>query len=66
MSTETYEEMKVSDFEVGESVRLHPALDLWMMGERFGTVVKLGRKYVWVLGQRSGKTYRIRPGNLLK
>lgn len=33
---------------VGARVELSPATDLWMMGARFGTVVKVGRTLVHV------------------
>jgi hypothetical protein len=38
----------MSDFKVGQRVELLPHLDLWMMGARYGEVVKLGRKWVHV------------------
>lgn len=36
------------DFTIGQRVELHPGTDLWMMGARFGTVTKIGRKFVTV------------------
>ena len=41
-------------FQVGQRVELHPALDRWMRGDRFGTVEKVGRKNVQVRMDRSG------------
>lgn len=38
----------ITDFKVGQRVELSPSMDLWMMGARFGEVVKIGRKYVHV------------------
>ena len=35
-------------FSIGDRVELHPAHDLWMRGARFGTVEKLGTKWVHV------------------
>jgi hypothetical protein len=39
-----------------DRVELHPATDYWMRGDRFGTVEKVGRKWVSV---RLDKTYRL-------
>lgn len=38
----------VSDFRAGQRVELHPALDSWMRGDRYGKVVKVGKTLVWV------------------
>lgn len=54
----------VLQFRIGDRVQLHPATDAWMMGDRFGTVVKIGRKLVHVLMVRSGKVRRVAPGNI--
>ncbi len=45
----------VADFTVGTRVELHPATDAWMQGDRFGTVSSVGRKYVRVTMDRSGR-----------
>lgn len=45
-------------------VELHPATGWWMMGDRFGAVVNVGRKYLWVKMDRSGRTLRISPRNI--
>lgn len=64
-------------FEVGDRVQLHPAMDLWMRGAKFGTVVGRGFKRshdgiqpfgIPVLKVRldaTGKTVRIFQTNLL-
>jgi hypothetical protein len=36
-----------------------------MMGDRYGTVVKLGRIFVHVAMDRSGKVRQYRPENLI-
>ena len=54
----------LSTFHVGDLVESHPATDTWMMGDRYGRVVKVGRKLVHVLMHRSGRTLRFAPGNL--
>jgi hypothetical protein len=38
----------LSEFRVDDRVALHPATDLWMRGVRYGTVVKVGKKFVQV------------------
>jgi hypothetical protein len=49
----------------GDRVELHPATDRWMRGDRFGTVVKIGRKYVHIKLERSGQTRPFTPRNVL-
>lgn len=56
----------VKDFAEKERVELHPAMDAWMQGDRFGKVVKLGRKYVHVLMDHSGRKLEVVPQNLRK
>lgn len=46
-------------------VEAHPATDAWMMGDRYGTVVKVGRVWVHVRMTRSGKVRRFRERNLI-
>lgn len=56
--------MTIDSVREGSRVELHPRLDAWMMGDRFGTVQKTGRKYVHVLMDRSGRVRRIAPEDL--
>lgn len=51
----------LNDFDDGQRVELHPATDAWMTGDRFGTVVKVGRKLVHVHMDRSRKVRRLAP-----
>ena len=60
---------------VGTRVELHPATDRWMMGDRFGEVVKvtskirdfkITRTFVHVRMDRSGKTIRFGPEDLIE
>ena len=44
--------------KIGSRVEAHPACDCWMMGDRFGEVVKITRKSIHVKMFRSGKTRR--------
>ena len=52
------------EFLVGDIVRVHPACDVWMRGDKTGTVIMVGRKYVHVKGFWSGKVHKIFPADL--
>jgi hypothetical protein len=54
------------DFAVGERVELHPATDAWMQGDRYGQVVLLGRRYVHIKMERSGRVLRKAPRHVMK
>jgi hypothetical protein len=43
----------------GKRVEIHPRYDAWIFGDRFGEVVKIGRKYLHVKMDRSGKTRKV-------
>ncbi|MDQ0317770.1 hypothetical protein [Amorphus orientalis] len=51
----------MGNFTIGDSVQVDPGTDLWMSGDRFGDVVKIGRKWVHVRMYWSGRTLRIAP-----
>lgn len=55
----------LSDYKVGERVQTHPATDAWISGDRYGNVTKVGRKYVHVKLDRSGRTLMFAPRNLI-
>ena len=55
----------LSDFRAGQRVQTHPATDTWMRGDRFGNVVTIGRKFIHVKLDLSGRTLRFHPRNLL-
>jgi hypothetical protein len=57
--------LSTDDYREGQRVQLHPGTDRWMRGDRYGTVLRTGRKYVRVLMDRSGHTIRVAPENLL-
>lgn len=40
---------------VGQRVEIHPATDAWMMGDRYGEVIKIRGDLAWVKMDRSGK-----------
>jgi hypothetical protein len=42
---------------VGQRVKVMPWTDLFMMGETHGKVVKVGRKWVTIEGERSGRKF---------
>lgn len=51
---------------VGKRVELHPGLDRWMMGDKYGKIVKLGLRVgvVSVKLDRSGKTMKFQLNRL--
>ena len=51
-------------FYVGQRVSMHPATDAFMMGDRYGDVVKIGKSKIHVKMNRSGKTRLVNPKNL--
>lgn len=54
------------DLTVGDRIELHPATDLWMRGARYGTVVKVGRKWVHVkLDALCSAPLRFHPANVV-
>lgn len=52
-----------TDFLVGQRAALHPATDAWMRGERYGTVIKIGREMVQ-LRMDSSRYLGVSPHNL--
>lgn len=56
--------MEIPALTIGQRVELHPVTDAWMMGDRFGEVVKVGRSLVHVRMDKSGKVRRLRPENV--
>jgi hypothetical protein len=56
---------KTGQFRVGDRVQLHPATDAWMMGDMYGTVIKLGRKLLHVRMDRSDKIRKVHPVNIV-
>jgi hypothetical protein len=54
----------VAQFRVGDRVQLHPATDAWMMGDMFGTVIKIGRQFLHIRMDRSNKVRKVAPTNI--
>jgi len=52
-------------YKIGDRIESAPHTDCWMMGDRYGDVVKIGRTYVHVKMDRSGKVRQFHPDNLL-
>lgn len=52
--------VEIPALTIGQRVELHPATDAWMMGDRYGEVVKIGRTYIHVKMDRSGKVRKVR------
>jgi hypothetical protein len=46
---------------IGMRVQSHPATDAWIMGDRYGEIVKVGRTKIHVKMDRSGRTLRFSP-----
>ena len=49
---------------VGQRASMHPATDAFMMGDRYGDVVKVGKTKIHVKMDRSGKVRQVSPRNL--
>jgi RNase P/RNase MRP subunit p29 len=47
------------EYLIGKRVEIAPHYDAWMMGDRFGEVVKVTPSYVFVKMDRSGKTRKV-------
>jgi len=56
---------RVSRFNVGNRVELHPATDRWMMGDRYGEVVGTSEGHVKIKLDKSGKTLKFREEDVL-
>ena len=58
--------IKLTGINQGDRVEIHPAMDAWMQGDRYGTVTKVGRSLFSVHMDKSGRTLRIAPHNILR
>lgn len=45
----------------GDRVKIHPTSEAFLAGERYGTVESVGRIWVRIIGDRSGKLFRLPP-----
>ena len=48
---------------LGRRVELHPATDAWMMGDRYGTIVKVNKSNVSIKMEKSGRTLKVTENN---
>jgi hypothetical protein len=70
----------MQDYRIGKRCQLHPALDAWMQGDRYGTIIAVSKK-CWsyldprdlrnghrftVLLDKSGKRKRLREADILE
>lgn len=51
----------LADFKSGDRVALHPATDLWMRGARYGTVDRVGGRWVYVRLDVTDRIVRLAP-----
>lgn len=58
-------ELSTDDYRIGQRVQAHPATDTWMRGDRYGTVVAIGRKYVHVEMDVSRRVKYFAPDHLM-
>lgn len=42
----------------GARIATAPHTDAWMRGERYGTIETVGRRWVHVIGERSGRLFK--------
>jgi hypothetical protein len=52
------------DFRIGDRVMAGVHTDSWMMGDRYGTVEKIGEKFVHVRMDVSKRCRKFHPSNL--
>lgn len=45
-------------FRVGQRVKILPHSDLFMMGETRAEVIAVGRKWITIRGERSGRKFK--------
>lgn len=57
---------ELDNFRPGQRVEVHPGTNAWIFGDRFGEVVKVGRKLVHVKMDRSGRTLKFLPDRIFR
>lgn len=58
--------LTMNDFRKGDRVQLHPGTDLWMMGARFAGVEGVGRRFLTIRLDATGRQLRISPHDILE
>lgn len=68
MATLDTQDATMADFQLGQHVELHPATDRWMMGDRYGTIIRVSLIFdrVTLRMDKSGRKLSFRPANILK
>lgn len=56
--------MEISWARAGMRVQSHPATDAWLMGDRYGVIVKVGRTKIHVKMDRSGRILRFSASDI--
>lgn len=51
----------LDEYRVNDRIEMHPATDRWMRGDRYGNIVKIGRRFLHIKMDRSGQTIRAEP-----
>ena len=51
--------------EKGDRVQIRPHHDIWMMGDRYGTIEKVARKYIHVRLDKSGRLWKFLERDIL-
>jgi hypothetical protein len=46
--------MEIHELRVGDRIEMHPATDVWMRGDRYGEIIRIGRTLITVKLDRSG------------
>ena len=49
----------------GDRVQIRPHHDIWMMGDRYGTIEKVARKYIHVRLDKSGRLWKFLESYIL-
>ncbi len=49
----------------GDRVKIRPHHDVWMMGDRYGTIEKIGRKYIHVVMDTSRITRKFTESDIM-
>lgn len=57
-------DLLLTEFHQGDRIEAAPHLDCWMAGDRYGTVESIGRVYLSVRMDRSGKLRKFVPENV--
>lgn len=60
--------MELSELQPGMRVELHPGTSFWMMGARYGEVIKIGPRsgHIHVKLDATGRTMAFHPLNILR